>query len=259
VRTEDGVMVLNLWETEQGMRRAAARVGPVARASGLPAQQDWQMYEVLAHTERHSNAATLRRNVTDTLPRSLPSRISPRAVVRMAAGLPLRTARRVRRCFAIAAVVTFVLAVGVGSAAAAAPQRFERTFQESDSIDCSVFNPSWTFNDDFVNFFHDRGQVWFDDAGNPIRFIEHLEHTSNDVNSVTGFTLHEHNHLTAVTDVATNTLTLSGSINIMQRPGFGEVIHTTGHKIIDQATGEEIVSRGPEMADDADFCAAIAP
>jgi hypothetical protein len=43
------------------------------------------------------------------------------------------------------------------------------------------------------------------------------------VNSVTGFTLHEHNYLTAVMDVAANTLTLSGAINIMQRPGFGEV------------------------------------
>jgi hypothetical protein len=159
----------------------------------------------------------------------------------------------------VVTVVTVVLGFGVGSAAAAAPQRFEQTFQESDSIDCSAFNPSWTFNDDFVDFFHDRGQVWFDAAGNPVRVIEHLEHTSNDVNSATGFTLHEHNHLTAVTDFAANTLTLSGAINIMQRPGFGEVIHTTGHKIIDQATGDEIVSRGPEMADDADFCGAIAP
>jgi hypothetical protein len=53
VRTEDGVMVVNLWESEEGMRRAAARVGPVARASGLPAPQDWRMYEVLAHAERH--------------------------------------------------------------------------------------------------------------------------------------------------------------------------------------------------------------
>ena len=53
VRTEDGIMLVNLWETEAGMRRAAQRIGPVAQASGLPPQEDWHMYEVLAHAERH--------------------------------------------------------------------------------------------------------------------------------------------------------------------------------------------------------------
>ena len=52
VRTEDGIMLVNLWESEAGMRRAASRIGPVAHASGLPPQQDWRMYEVLAHAQR---------------------------------------------------------------------------------------------------------------------------------------------------------------------------------------------------------------
>jgi hypothetical protein len=49
VRTDDGIMLVNLWESEAGMRRASERVGPVAHASGLPPQEDWQMYEVLVH------------------------------------------------------------------------------------------------------------------------------------------------------------------------------------------------------------------
>jgi hypothetical protein len=53
VRTEDGIMLVNLWESEEGMRRAADRIGPVAHASGLPPQEDWHMYEVLVHNERH--------------------------------------------------------------------------------------------------------------------------------------------------------------------------------------------------------------
>jgi hypothetical protein len=53
VRTSDGIMLVNLWETEEGMRRAAERIGSVARASGLPPQQDWRMYEVLHHTPHH--------------------------------------------------------------------------------------------------------------------------------------------------------------------------------------------------------------
>jgi hypothetical protein len=52
VRTDDGIMLLNLWETEAGMRRAAERIGPVAQASGLPPQEDWKMYDVLAHAQR---------------------------------------------------------------------------------------------------------------------------------------------------------------------------------------------------------------
>jgi hypothetical protein len=42
-------MYVNVWEDEEGMRRAAEQVGPVARASGMPEQEDWQMYAVLLH------------------------------------------------------------------------------------------------------------------------------------------------------------------------------------------------------------------
>jgi predicted small secreted protein len=163
-----------------------------------------------------------------------------------------------RRVVLAAIVVAAALTIA-GPAAAAAPQRFEFDFKFSDTIDCSTFNPDWAFQDNFVDFFHDRGQVWSDAAGNPVRAIEHIQHTSNDVNSVTGFTLHEHNHFTVVTDFKAGTMTLSGAINIMQRKGVGEVIQNTGHKVIDLATDEPLVIHGPDTAGDADFCAAIAP
>jgi hypothetical protein len=156
-------------------------------------------------------------------------------------------------------VVAAVLATGATSASAAAPERFEEDFQFADTIDCSQFNPAWTFNDDFVDFFHDRGQIWFDADGEPLRAIEHIEHHSNDVNSSTGFTLHEHNHFTVVTDFVAGTVTVSGAINVMQRRGVGEVIHRTGRKVFDLASGEPLVLHGPNAADDADFCAAVAP
>jgi hypothetical protein len=78
-------------------------------------------------------------------------------------------------------------------------------------------------------------------------------------NSVTGFTLHEHNHFTVVTNFVAGTVTLNGAINIMQRRGMGEVIQRTGHKVIDLATDEPLELHGPEMANDPDFCAAVAP
>jgi hypothetical protein len=164
------------------------------------------------------------------------------------------------RRFALAAVIMpAVLAFLPAPAGAAAPQRFSFDFQFADTIDCSTFNPAWTFNDDFVDFFHNDAQVWLDSNGNPLRAIEHLRHISNDVNSVTGFTLHEHNNFTVVTDFVAGTQTLSGAINILQRKGVGEVIQNTGHKVFGFATGEPLVLRGPNRAGDADFCAAVAP
>lgn len=49
LRTDDGLMFVNVWESEEGMRRTAETVGPIARDSGLPEQEDWQQYEVLLH------------------------------------------------------------------------------------------------------------------------------------------------------------------------------------------------------------------
>ena len=89
--------------------------------------------------------------------------------------------------------------------------------------------------------------------------IEHVHHVSNDVNSVTGFTLHEHNHFTVRFDFVDGTVTLNGAINIMQRPGAGSVILNAGHKIFELETDEPLVIRGPDVADDEAFCAAVAP
>jgi hypothetical protein len=157
------------------------------------------------------------------------------------------------------AVVVLALAVSASSAVGAAPERY--TFEDvfSDTIDCSTFDPAWTFNDDFVDFFEGRGQVWLDAEGQPIRAIEHVVHRSNDVNSVTGFTLHEHNHFVALYDFVRGTVTLNGAINIMQRPGAGSVILNAGHKVFDLETGTPRVLAGPDRADDEDFCRAVAP
>lgn len=157
------------------------------------------------------------------------------------------------------AVLTLALGVAASPAAGADPQRY--TFHDvfSDTINCSNFDSAWTFNDDFVDFFDGRGQVWLDEAGRPIRAIEHIVHRSNDVNSVTGFTLHEHNHFTAQYDFVRGTVTLNGAINIMQRPGAGSVILNAGHKVFDLETGTPFVLAGPDRADDEDFCRAVAP
>ena len=157
------------------------------------------------------------------------------------------------------AVLALGLTVAASPAVGAAPERYTFEFVESDTIDCSTFNPEWTFNDDFVDFFTGRGQVWLNAAGQPIRAIEHIVHRSNDVNSVTGFTLHEHNHFVATLDFVRGTVTLNGAINIMQRLGAGSVILNAGHKVFDLETGTPFVLAGPDRAEDEDFCRAVAP
>jgi hypothetical protein len=84
-------------------------------------------------------------------------------------------------------------------------------------------------------------------------------HRSTDVNSVTGLALHEHSHFTAQIDFVGGTVTVNGAINIMQRPGVGSVILNSGRKIFDSETGLPLVLRGPDRADDEDFCRALAP
>jgi hypothetical protein len=165
----------------------------------------------------------------------------------------------VKRALVGLAVLALALGVAASPAAGAAPQRY--TFEDvfADTIDCSSFDPAWTFNDNFVDFFDGRGQVWLDEAGRPIRAIEHVVHRSNDVNSVTGFTLHEHNHFVVLLDFVHGTVTLNGAINIMQRPGAGSVILNAGHKVFDLETGAPFVLAGPDRAGDEDFCRAVAP
>jgi hypothetical protein len=159
----------------------------------------------------------------------------------------------------LVAAVGLALGVATSSAAAAGPQRYTDGFVSSDTIDCSTFNPAWKFRDNFVDFFEIRGQVWLDKVGRPIRAIEHIVHRSNDVNSVTGLTLHEHNHFVALYDFVRGTVTLNGAINIMQRPGAGSVILNAGHKVFDLETGTPFVLAGPDRAGDEDFCRALAP
>jgi len=164
-----------------------------------------------------------------------------------------------RRSSVLAVLMVALLFIVPATAGAATPERYTDEFDFEDTIACSQFNPEWTFNDDFRDFFEIRGQLWRDNNGEPVRALEHWHHVSNDVNSVTGFTLHEHNHFVLLFDFVNGTVTLNGAINIMQRRGVGEVIQRTGHKMFDLETGEPLVLGGPDVADDEAFCTAVAP
>jgi hypothetical protein len=48
VRTEEGLMVVNHWDTMEGMEKVSAEVRPQVEALGLPVPTNWRSYEVLA-------------------------------------------------------------------------------------------------------------------------------------------------------------------------------------------------------------------
>jgi hypothetical protein len=130
------------------------------------------------------------------------------------------------------------LALLVGSPALAAPpERLEYDLQFDGVIDCG------TFVDNFTDFFHVRETDEFDVDGNLVRILLHIEHHSNDVNSVTGFTIHEHGHSYVVVDFVAGTTTITGNSELATRKGTGVVIQDTGRIVLD-ANGHPIFFAG---------------
>jgi hypothetical protein len=118
--------------------------------------------------------------------------------------------------------------VAAGGASASPPVR-EALVPEANPgvIDCG------TFEDNFVDFFSGTVTTFFDADGNPVRLVFHIEHHSNDVNSVTGLAIQEHGHFTASVDLATGTLTITGNSEVANRPGVGVVVQDVGRAVFD--------------------------
>jgi len=163
-----------------------------------------------------------------------------------------------RRLTLVLASAAAVALLATSVAFANTIERYSFSFTQGNHLDCSQFNPSWEFYDDYTDFYDVTGQAVLDDNGNVVSTLEHIHHVSNDVNSVTGLTLHEHNHYVVKRDFLKGLTTVDGAQGIMQRPGQGIVIHTTGHRAYTFADGL-IASGGPEMSSDEDFCRAVAP
>lgn len=126
-----------------------------------------------------------------------------------------------------AAVTWVLMLVGPSTALALAPLPVSFSFSNTGVTKCG------TFQDQFTDFFDAKAATYFDSAGNPIRFVIHWEHHSNDTNSVTGLTLHEHGHFTETIDLLSGTDTITGNEEIMNRPGTGVVVQDVGRVVFD--------------------------
>lgn len=165
----------------------------------------------------------------------------------------MRWALVVRGVLAFAGV--FVLSAAF-PALAQMPDRFEFSDSSPGTIDCG------TFEDQFTDFVDAVGTVYFDQSGEPVRIAIHWEHHSNDTNSVTGLTLHEHGHFTETIDLLSGTDTITGNEEVMNRPGTGVVVQDVG-KVVYDADGNLVFFAGGRnhsevLLGDEVLCAALA-
>jgi hypothetical protein len=114
----------------------------------------------------------------------------------------------------------------------------------------SVANPGvvecGTFQDQYMDYYDVAETDVFDRAGSVVKVILHVDHHSDDTNSVTGLTLHEHGHFTETVDLVTGTDTVTGNQEIVNRPGTGVVIQDVG-RVVYAADGNLVFFAGGRL------------
>ena len=154
---------------------------------------------------------------------------------------------RIRRIAGVAVAAWSISMLIPAAASATAPTTTRFSFQQPGRIDCG------TFSDNFVDYYSVTETTFYDTQGNATRVVDQVTHTSNDVNSVTGLTLHEHGHVTVTFYPATGVLVVDGLQLIMTRPGNGIVVVADGRRLFD-ADGNLVQRSGQSQADDQDYC-----
>jgi hypothetical protein len=139
-------------------------------------------------------------------------------------GAPMK--RNARVALASAATLLGLLACGTAAAhATRSPTREPLRLETPGVVECDGFQ------DNFVDFLSGTQTTFYGQDGEPVQLVIHAEHTSNDVNSATGFTVHEHGHLTLRIDLITGTVTITGNQEIVNLPHQGVLLQDTGRVI----------------------------
>ena len=138
-------------------------------------------------------------------------------------------------------------------AGAAPPVNDKYTYTEGGSIDCG------TFVDNFVDYYTISDTTYFGRNGEAVKDVVHVGHISDDVNSVSGLTLHEHDHFVIIFDFVRGKTYLNGAEFVMNRKGEGIVLHDTGRLVFGengiefQAGPHQVNNDGEDLA----FCRAL--
>jgi hypothetical protein len=161
----------------------------------------------------------------------------------------------------LAAVLVVTCACGAGDGIAEhsnalSPAMGHRDLVLSDSVDCG------TFFDNYTDYFSIDIRRFFDRNGTNIRTEWSVVHTSDDVNSVTGYTIHENDREVLTFDWVNGTLIERGKTTSIIQKGEGMVIHDIGRLVFDLDTFDAVFVAGRHdvlLLGDQAFCNALSP
>ena len=136
----------------------------------------------------------------------------------------IQASTRVGAALAVTGLIALLCAP---TAMAGNRDRSEWTFASPGVVECG------TFQDQYMDYYDVAETDVFDRDGSLVKVILHVYHHSDDTNSVTGLTLHEHGHFTETVNLVTGTDTVTGNLEIANRPSTGVVIQDVGRVVYD--------------------------
>ena len=122
-----------------------------------------------------------------------------------------------------------MVVTGATAAHAGVPPVTDESFVEDDAFlfDCGDFD----LRDRFT--FSTRGKVFFDDAGNPVRIVEHVAGSDTFYNSETNESVTGTINSGETVNLVDGTVTQNGSVGRITVPRMGVVFFDVGKYIID--------------------------
>ena len=161
---------------------------------------------------------------------------------------------KMKRPLQLAVVVPLLTAAAARPATAAAPQHFSGSTVDSGIVDCG------TFQDRFTDYRSYTGTTYFDAQGNSVRVDLHIRGTSDDTDSVTGFTLHEFDTQNRTISYVDGTFTITGGIIRMKDRGLGLVFQDVGRLVFDYPQFDRVLFWAgfhDQFGGDAAWCRAL--
>jgi len=167
------------------------------------------------------------------------------------------------------AIAAATIAAAVGLAAAAGAGATPPTKGEVEvipyefSVDCSPYG--FAFELDVQGQESVWVETFYDEAGNPVKFVVHDSFTETDTNSVTGKVLPFSSRIVETFDLVAGTRTVVGKAFLMTDPGQGVVIQDVGRVVFDapfhvtfEAGPHEVLHGGTGSHLDQLACTALA-
>ena len=137
------------------------------------------------------------------------------------------------RIVALTIPIAFLLMSFARPAAAMKPEITIISYIYEETIDCSAWNPEWTFQIQRIQDEEDRTVIHFDKNGDPDWIMFEWKWMGTAWSTVSGLTLKDDGHAVELWDLESNIVKWSGFYYHYTIPGKGNVFFDTGHQVFD--------------------------